>query len=69
MRAPPEVETMMNGSFFSRQRSAAMVIFSPTTEPIDPPMKPYSMAAITTGRPSSFPSAQSTASPGPTRAW
>ena len=38
MRAPPEQETMISGSRFSRLRSAAMVIFSPTTDPIEPPM-------------------------------
>jgi hypothetical protein len=69
MRAPPEHETMISGSFFSIARSTAMVIFSPTTEPIEPPMKLYSMAQITTGIPASFPSAQRTASPGPTRFW
>jgi len=67
IRAPPEVETMISGSFFSTLRSAARVIFSPTTDPIEPPMKPYSMAQTTTGMPSSFPSAQRTASPLPTR--
>ena len=69
MRAPPEQETMISGSFLSSARSMAMVIFSPTTEPIEPPMKAYSMAQMTTGIPSSFPSAQSTASPVPTRLW
>ena len=69
IRAPPEVETMISGSFFSIARSMAIVIFSPTTEPIEPPMNAYSIAQITTGMPSSFPSAQRTASPWPTRAW
>jgi hypothetical protein len=31
-------------------RSAARVTFSPTTLPIEPPMKPYSMTAMMTGR-------------------
>jgi len=65
--APPEVETISSGSFFSSARSAARVIFSPTTDPIEPPMNAYSMAQMTTLMPSSFPSAQRTASPFPTR--
>ena len=67
MRAPPEHDTMITGSFLSVARSIACVIFSPTTEPIDPPMKLYSIAQITTLIPSSFPSAHKTASPRPTR--
>ena len=39
MRAPPEAETTTSELLFSAARSAALVIFSPTTEPIEPPMK------------------------------
>jgi hypothetical protein len=39
IRAPPEVDTRMSGTFFSWDRRASRAIFSPTTEPIDPPMK------------------------------
>ena len=65
MRAPPEVEMTISGRSSSRARSAARVIFSPTTEPIDPPMKPYSMAAATTGIRSISPVTQITASLSP----
>ena len=46
MRAPPEHDTTTRGSRSWVARSTARVTFSPTTTPIDPPMKPYSMAAI-----------------------
>src|SRR3989449_6467328 len=39
MRAPPEAETMIKGTRFSTERRVRRAIFSPTTEPIDPPMK------------------------------
>ena len=38
---------MISGSRRARARSMARVIFSPTTTPMLPPMKPYSMAATT----------------------
>ena len=46
MRAPPEQETMMTGLREESPRSIARVIFSPTTTPMLPPMKAYSIAAI-----------------------
>ena len=53
MRAPPEVDTITRGIFFSRDRRASREIFSPTTEPIDPPMNAKFMTARLNGSPSS----------------
>jgi hypothetical protein len=55
IRAPPEHEMTMSGQWASSARSTARVTFSPTTLPIEPPMKPYSMTAIMTGMPEIFP--------------
>jgi hypothetical protein len=52
IRAPPEVETMTSGIFFSTDRRASRAIFSPTTEPIDPPMKAKFMTARLNSSPS-----------------
>ena len=38
MRAPPLAEKLTNGARSSSARSAARANFSPTTEPIEPPM-------------------------------
>ena len=38
MRAPPLAEKFTNGAPISSAFSAARVNFSPTTEPIEPPM-------------------------------
>ena len=38
MRAPPEAQNITAGTCRSSARSNARVIFSPTTEPIEPPM-------------------------------
>ena len=54
---------MITGACFSRPRSMARVIFSPTTEPMLPPMKPKSKTPMTTGSPSISPSPQRIASP------
>ena len=62
MRAPPEQETTTSGSFSAIAFSIARVTFSPTTTPIEPPMKPYSIAAITVRRPPIVPTAETTAS-------
>ena len=51
MRAPPEQETMMTGSFRAMARSMPRVIFSPTTTPMLPPMNPYSIAETTVSIP------------------
>jgi hypothetical protein len=52
----------MKGIRSARARSAARVIFSPTTEPMLPPMKPKSMAEMMTLIPSSVPMPLTTAS-------
>ncbi len=62
IRAPPDAHTMMSGTRSASARSAARVIFSPTTTPMLPPMKAYSIAAITTGMPSMAPVPMMTAS-------
>jgi hypothetical protein len=49
MRAPPDDEMMMSGHFFSSERWPRRAIFSPTTEPIDPPMNAKSMMPRFTG--------------------
>ena len=51
IRAPPEEETMISGMRSARAASPARATFSPTTEPIDPPMNPKSMTHIDTGLP------------------
>ena len=55
MRAPPEVEITSSGSLRSSASSAARVIASPTPLPMLPPMKAKSMAATTSGWPSTVP--------------
>ena len=62
MRAPPEHETTTSGSFSAIARSMARVTFSPTTTPIEPPMKPYSIAATIVRRPPISPTAETSAS-------
>src|SRR5438105_1387288 len=49
MRAPPDAETMTRALRETRARSAARVIFSPTTLPIDPPMNSKSITTSSTG--------------------
>ena len=46
MRAPPEHDTMIIGMRRSSASSMPRTIFSPTTTPIEPPMKLYSIDAI-----------------------
>ena len=62
MRAPPEHETMIIGRRVASARSMPLVIFSPTTTPMLPPMKPYSIAATIASYPSMHPRATTTAS-------
>ena len=50
MRAPPEAVTQTRGTRRSAARSQARTNFSPTALPIDPPMKPKSITASSTGR-------------------
>ena len=52
----------MSGRRWTSEYSAARVTFSPTTAPIEPPMKPKSMTQIATGRPSIVPVPQTAAS-------
>ena len=49
IRAPPDADTMTRGFRSEYARSAARVSFSPTTLPIEPPMKSKSMTARTIG--------------------
>ena len=62
IRAPPEQDTMTTGSCRAIARSMPRVIFSPTTTPMLPPMKPYSIAATTVSMPLIRPVAVMTAS-------
>ena len=62
IRAPPLEETMMRGCFDFQARSMARPIFSPTTDPMLPPMNEKSMAASTTPRFSIVPVPHRTAS-------
>ena len=49
MRAPPEDDTATSGTPRAAAASQARENFSPVTEPIEPPMKPKSIAASSTG--------------------
>ena len=55
MRAPPELVTVTSGTARSDAESHARENFSPTTLPIDPPMKAKSMTASSQPRPSIAP--------------
>ncbi len=50
MRAPPVLEMIMKGIFSSIQKSMALEMRSPTTEPIEPPINLKSIAATTKGK-------------------
>ncbi len=67
--APPEQEMMIRGNFSSTALSAALATFSPTTEPMLPPMKANSMAWIMTGSPPRVPRAVTMASGSPVFFW
>ena len=54
IRAPPDVQTSTSGIFLSCERRASRAIFSPTTEPIEPPMKAKFMTPRWSGSPSSL---------------
>ena len=49
MRAPPDAEKMMAGTRRSSARSNTRVTFSPTTEPIEPPMNSKTNMPSSTG--------------------
>ncbi len=62
MRAPPEAETTISGMRSARAASAARATFSPTTDPMEPPMNPKSRAQIATRVPWTAPVPQTAAS-------
>ena len=62
MRAPPETVKPTTGRPSSVARSKARVIFSPTTEPIEPIMKSALMKNSTHAWPPTVPRPQMTAS-------
>ena len=49
IRAPPDAQNMIAGRLCATARSNCRAIFSPTTEPIEPPMNSNSKHAVTTG--------------------
>src|SRR3982751_599080 len=53
--APPDAEMMISGYLRSSASWPKRAIFSPTTEPIEPPMNAKSMIARHTGIPPSWP--------------
>ena len=69
IRAPPDALTTMSGIRFASACSAARVTFSPTTAPIEPPMKPKSMTHIATAWPPMAPVPQTAASRIPVAVW
>ena len=69
MRAPPEDEKQMYGLPCWIAASAPRTNFSPTTEPIEPPMKAKSKALATSGRPCRRPRITISASRSPVPAW
>ena len=70
MRAPPLAEKQIKGSLRSRQYSPARTNFSPTTAPIDPPIKANSKATATTSScSSSWPFIHTSASFSPVAFW
>jgi hypothetical protein len=62
IRAPPLFEIIIKGILFFSEYSAARAIFSPTTLPIEPPINPKSIQAITKSLPIDLPTAVRTAS-------
>src|SRR6266536_322388 len=65
IRAPPEAVTETRGRLCSAAASHARVNFSPTTRPIEPPMKAKSITASWKGAPSSVAWPVTIASPRP----
>jgi hypothetical protein len=55
MRAPPEAANRIAGRRWARARSNCRVIFSPTTEPIEPPMNSKTKKPTSTGIPPTVP--------------
>ena len=69
IRAPPEALTTTRGIPSASAPSAARVTFSPTTDPIEPPMNVKSRAQIATRRPARAPKPQIAASRRPVAVW
>ena len=65
MRAPPEAAKISAGTRRSSARSNTRVIFSPTTEPIEPPMNSNTKKPVSTSMPSILPASASRASTSP----
>ncbi len=65
IRAPPEADTISRGTRLAMASSIARVSFSPTTEPMLPPMNPNSNTATDTGCPPMLPRPVMTASSRP----
>ena len=65
IRAPPEADTISRGTRLAMASSIARVSFSPTTEPMLPPMNANSNTAIDTGCPPMRPRPVMTASSRP----
>ncbi len=62
MRAPPDAEKTIAGTRRSRARSNTRVTFSPTTDPIEPPMNSKTKIPSSTGWVSINPAPTRTAS-------
>jgi hypothetical protein len=62
IRAPPEHDTMMTRLRSCERQFGGRAIFSPDHDPMLPPMNAYSIAAMTSGSPSTRPLATITAS-------
>ena len=65
IRAPPDAEKMITAALFSNARSISRVIFSPTADPIDPPMNDISIGPAYTRCPPTFPDPETIASGSP----
>ena len=65
IRAPPDAATQIKVQLSATARRTPLTKRSPTTEPIEPPMKRNSNAAMTTGRPFIFPFITTSASSSP----
>ena len=65
IRAPPEAATQINEQLSATARRTPCTKRSPTTEPMEPPIKRNSKAATTTGRPFMVPFITTKASSSP----
>ena len=64
-----DADTTISGMRSEAAPSAARAIFSPTTDPMEPPMNPKSMTVTATGRPPIRPLPQIAASRMPVLTW